>query len=248
MRNADVFEAIGPASIGGEYPKCLETVIAVEWASALCAFFSADFAEDAAIDCRSHNLIVVAGGDRSADTVNHIAAHLHGGQPAVHVALSWTDRGCLRVDDAHETSDGAQICGHRDGLMREDQCVKLEGGACWGADGCRGHFDDVTENPTPFFYPHPWRDGNLLHNPGGNHLAFSGFRGREGCVQANRQYGSAWKGRVALRGSLVIGCGGVAQRGRCGNIGIRAVLWTLWLRIRVLRKECCAQQHAEEQA
>src|ERR1700751_4983421 len=145
MRNAKAFKAVSPASIGGEYPECLRTVIAVDRASALCSFLGPDFAEDAAIDCPSHNLVcVLSAGDRSAFTVNNIAAHLHCRQPAVDVALSRAARGCLSFKDSHESRDRSQVCGDGDCLMRGDQFVKLDGDACPGASGRRGHLDDVT--------------------------------------------------------------------------------------------------------
>src|SRR6266481_4945278 len=181
MGNANLFKAVGPASIGGEYPECLGTVISVDRASALCTFLSPDFAEDAATDCLAHNLVcVLAARDRSAFTVNNIAAHLHCGQPAVDVALSGTDRGCLSFNDSHETRDRSQVCGDGDCLMRGDQFVKLDGDACPGTSGCRGHLDDVTQNPTYFLYSHAWGQGNILHNPARDHLAYSAFPGRKG--------------------------------------------------------------------
>src|SRR6266853_646795 len=128
MGNANLFKAVGPASIGGEYPECLGTVISVDRASALCTFLSPDFAEDAATDGLAHNLVCVDG----------------------------------------------------DCLMRGDQFVKLDGDACPGASGCRGHLDDVTQNPTSFLYSHAWGQGNILHNPARDHLARSAFPGRKG--------------------------------------------------------------------
>src|SRR5208283_1878456 len=126
MRDANVFEAIGPASIGGEYPECLWTVVAVDCASALCTFLGPDLTEDTAIDCLSHNLICVrAGRDRSAFTVNHIAAHLHCRQPAKDIALSGPDWGYLSFEYFHETCDGSQVCGNGDCSIRGDQFVKL---------------------------------------------------------------------------------------------------------------------------
>jgi hypothetical protein len=78
MRNGNVFEAVYPASVGGEYPQRLGTIIAVDCPSALCPFLCPDLAQDAAIDLPSHNLIgVIARGDDSAFAVNNVASDLH---------------------------------------------------------------------------------------------------------------------------------------------------------------------------
>ena len=91
--DADVFESVSSTSIGGEYPKCLRSFIAVGRTSALRSFVGLDLAQDPTIDCFSHNVIwIIASRHGSTFAVNNITADLHCRQPAIYVALSWTNR------------------------------------------------------------------------------------------------------------------------------------------------------------
>src|ERR1700674_192812 len=189
MCNGNVSEAVSPTSIGGKYPECLGSVITFDCPSALGTLLCHDLGQDASIDFPSHNLIgVLAGGDNSAFTVNNISAHLHGRQPTIDITLARADRRCLSFDYSHETRDGSKIRGNGNGLMRGNQFVELGADASLRRGACWHHLDDVASNLAPCPDPRPSEQRNVLHNPARDHLARSAFGGRNGRVQANRQY------------------------------------------------------------
>src|SRR5271167_3303670 len=120
MSNRNVFQSVGSAGIGREYPQCLWKAITVDSASALCTFLSSHLAQYPVITRPSHNLIcVLPSCDRSTYTVNNVAAHLHGSQRVEVVAFARSGCRCLSIEYFHETGDGSQICDDRDSLIRE---------------------------------------------------------------------------------------------------------------------------------
>jgi hypothetical protein len=69
---------------------------------------------------------IIALRDNSPVTINYIAAHLHGGQPAVNVAFPGADWRRLGVQYFHESCDRAKIGRNGKALMRRPQFVEPE--------------------------------------------------------------------------------------------------------------------------